>query len=202
MKEDKRIAKTKNKLTRALSILSQKKSPETITVSELCKAAGVNRATFYKYYTVPADVGRESFDRHTEALLRKMRENPGETLYATMLYCCREYRQNYLLTKQVFPGFSLSADAVQDMYMKLQSPENFSSPEVMFFIAGGAAAVIKRWLSDTPDTPAEEIAEKLTKMIGTVMNPQGPVRRTSSGSSPRSVPAGTAAGRSGASRST
>ena len=169
LKEDKRIAKTKNKLTRALSILSQNKSPERITVSELCKAAGVNRTTFYKYYTVPADVGRESFERHTSELMRKIRETPGETLYATMLYCCRTYQENYLLTKQIFPGFSLTVDAIQDFYMKLQDPQYFHSLEMMYFIAGGAAAVVNHWLTETPDVSAEEIAKKISSMISAVM---------------------------------
>ena len=169
--EDKRITKTRNKLTRALSILSQKKSPETITVSELCKAAGVNRTTFYKYYTVPSDVGKESFERHVAELMHTIRETPGETLYATMLFCCRKYRENYLLTRQVFPGFNLTLDSIQDFYMQLQDPQFFSSLEMMYFIAGGTAAVVNHWLTETTDVPAEDVASKISAMISAVMRP-------------------------------
>ena len=46
---DLRIAKTKSRLTAALSVLAAQKPIDKITVSELCKEATVNRTTFYKY---------------------------------------------------------------------------------------------------------------------------------------------------------
>lgn len=47
---DKRIIKTKKKLTNTLLILLKEKSINNITVLELCKEAKINRTTFYKYY--------------------------------------------------------------------------------------------------------------------------------------------------------
>ena len=47
---DKRIVKTKKKLTSTLLALLEQKPVRDITVLELCKIANVNRTTFYKYY--------------------------------------------------------------------------------------------------------------------------------------------------------
>ena len=92
---DTRIVKTKTKLMQALSELTQDRSMDEISVSELCKKAGVNRTTFYKYYQVPSDVGRESFERHMEELMEKMHRTSIGGLYDTLIFCCREYQRNY-----------------------------------------------------------------------------------------------------------
>ena len=176
-KEDLRITKTREKLTHALSILAQKKSPEDITVTELCRQAGINRATFYKYYTVPADVGRESFERHIEDLLRQIHAATNEPLRDTMRFCCRRYQENYLLTKQIFPGFTISAESIQAFYVKLQDPGIFPVPERMYFIAGGTAAVVNHWLTETPDIPSDRIADQLTGMIQSMMAEAGPIKK-------------------------
>lgn len=47
---DKRILKTKKKLTNTLLDLLKTKKIKDITVLELCKEANINRTTFYKYY--------------------------------------------------------------------------------------------------------------------------------------------------------
>lgn len=50
-KEDLRVKRTKKALTDAFIKLLSEKSFEEITVNELCDAAGVRRATFYKHFT-------------------------------------------------------------------------------------------------------------------------------------------------------
>lgn len=49
-KVDKRIIKTKNKLTNSLLEIIAIKEIKNITVIELCQKAQINRTTFYKYY--------------------------------------------------------------------------------------------------------------------------------------------------------
>ena len=168
-KTDVRILKTKTRLIRALSELTQDREPEDISVSELCKKAGVNRTTFYKYYQVPADVGKESFERHMRELMEEMHREKESTLYDTLLYCCREYQKNYLITKQVFPGFTVSDETLQNLYLHLQRPYLFKNPDTLYFIAGGSALLVRRWLSEKPEVPPEEIARELASYITAVM---------------------------------
>ena len=50
IKEDARIVKTKRKLLSTFRTLISEKSFEDITVNEICEAANVRRATFYKHF--------------------------------------------------------------------------------------------------------------------------------------------------------
>ncbi|MBR6405625.1 MAG: TetR/AcrR family transcriptional regulator [Lachnospiraceae bacterium] len=166
---DTRIVKTKTKLMQALSELTQDRSMDEISVSELCKKAGVNRTTFYKYYQVPSDVGRESFERHMEELMEKMHRTSIGGLYDTLLFCCREYQRNYLITKQVFPGFSVSAKMIQDLYLSLWQPEQIRDIDKLYYIAGGTAMVIQQWLESETEKKPETVARKLARFIRPIL---------------------------------
>lgn len=55
-KENQRIAITKRLLKESLMRLLYEKDLEKINITELCKDAGVNRATFYRHYAIPRDL--------------------------------------------------------------------------------------------------------------------------------------------------
>lgn len=55
-RENQRIAITKRLLKESLLRLLYEKDLEKINITELCKDAGVNRATFYRHYAIPRDV--------------------------------------------------------------------------------------------------------------------------------------------------
>ena len=56
MQENQRITLTKRLLKEGLLRILKKKNIEKVNVSELCAEAGINRATFYRHYEMPADV--------------------------------------------------------------------------------------------------------------------------------------------------
>jgi AcrR family transcriptional regulator len=77
VKEDLRVKKTKKALYDAFMTLLSEKQFEDITVNELCDAAGVRRATFYKHYSDKFDfltayvrLLRDRIDRMIESRLR------------------------------------------------------------------------------------------------------------------------------------
>lgn len=53
---DIRVAFTRSQLAAAMVELLTEKSPEAISVSELCKLAEISRPTFYQYFKSPDDV--------------------------------------------------------------------------------------------------------------------------------------------------
>lgn len=55
-RENQRIMLSKRLLKEALLRLLARKHLDQITVSELCKEASINRATFYRHYGTPRDV--------------------------------------------------------------------------------------------------------------------------------------------------
>ncbi|WP_336773317.1 TetR/AcrR family transcriptional regulator [Paenibacillus sp. MMO-58] len=68
---DLRIIKTKRALHEALLALLKNQTLESISVSVLCREAGVNRGTFYLHYN---DVGA-LFDEHLNNLLKDLEES-------------------------------------------------------------------------------------------------------------------------------
>ena len=70
VKEDLRVKRTKKALAEAFVSLLNKKPLDEITINELCDAADVRRATFYKHYNDKFDfiaaftaALRDEFDR-------------------------------------------------------------------------------------------------------------------------------------------
>ncbi len=59
MKNDVRVTMTKSLLRKGLYRCLSEKPISRITVTDLCKEAGVNRATFYNHYESPAMIIRE-----------------------------------------------------------------------------------------------------------------------------------------------
>lgn len=55
-RENQRIAITKRLLKESLMRLLREKDLGKINITELCKDAGINRATFYRHYALPRDV--------------------------------------------------------------------------------------------------------------------------------------------------
>lgn len=56
MKENQRVMLTKRLLKESLLSLLKEKRIEKISISELCKEAGINRSTFYKHYDTQYDL--------------------------------------------------------------------------------------------------------------------------------------------------
>lgn len=70
---DPRVAKTKGKVRDGLLQLLEHDRLEDITVSDLCRAAGVNRSTFYVYYDTVSSVFEEQVDIILAEMAREMR---------------------------------------------------------------------------------------------------------------------------------
>ncbi len=67
-KENQRIALTKKLLQEGLLRLLEVKSLENISVTELCRESGINRATFYNHYSSPQELLNDLEKRLTEQL--------------------------------------------------------------------------------------------------------------------------------------
>jgi AcrR family transcriptional regulator len=67
-KENQRIILTKRLLQEGLLRLLETKDLEKISVTELCRESGINRATFYNHYCSPQDLLTDLEDQITEEL--------------------------------------------------------------------------------------------------------------------------------------
>lgn len=73
-KTDLRIIKTKNALHHALLDLLDEKMLEEISITEICRAAKINRGTFYQHYSQIEDLFEEYFKEITGDLARAYQE--------------------------------------------------------------------------------------------------------------------------------
>lgn len=74
MKTDLRVSKTKEALREALLLLLKQKSLDSISVTELCQMAKVNRGTFYAHYGQVENLFEEYFKTIMEDLADSYQE--------------------------------------------------------------------------------------------------------------------------------
>src|SRR5258707_15771051 len=66
---DRRVARTRATLQRALNALTLKKGYEAITIEDICEAANVGRSTLYAHYTGKDDLNRSGLEHLRQQLL-------------------------------------------------------------------------------------------------------------------------------------
>ena len=83
--ENQRVVITKRMLKESLLRILKEKDLDTINVAELCREAGVNRATFYRHYAIPRDVLMEMQQDLFRELRRQVKlPQSKEEIHATI----------------------------------------------------------------------------------------------------------------------
>ena len=150
-------------LHQALLLLLQKKPLDKISVSELCKKAGVNRTTFYNHYTAPSDILYELVQQFAaEFPLSDISTAPD---ILTRILTAMENNLNLSRTlSQAFPGTFLSDTILALPQIDALLSKKLSSFErprdkaaVQAFISAGSSRLISDWLlCDDRCSPQEE----------------------------------------------
>lgn len=173
----------------ALISLLKKKPFEYITVSEICKAAGVNRSTFYLHYETIGDLLNETaryllddflaqFTTDTKSVVLKLKDRNLDEL----IFVCDKYLNPYLTyikdNKEVFNialahyktlGFE---DVYKRMFESIFYPilDRFEYPPnvrqyVMMYYLNGINAIVLEWLRNGCDRSIKEISEIISVCI-------------------------------------
>lgn len=182
-KEDLRVRKTKKALFTAFVELLNQKTIDEITVNELCEAAGIRRATFYKHYTDKYDFLtaytcnlRDNFDH----VLRKAGK-PTLTKDYYVAYAKRivafiienEVAIDNIYKSNLFPTvmFTIVEQNYKDTCERLNASvasgmKLSASVEVTASMcAGGVATTIYHWLSSGKKMSADELAEEIGLVV-------------------------------------
>lgn len=176
-KDNQRTRLTKRLLRESLLDLLQEKSPDHITVKELCEAAELNRSTFYAYYTdvfaLYEEMGNELVDGligyiqdiervkgigfSTEPMLQYIRDN--QEMFHLLVYCDHYTEGNQAVHMRI---------ARQFFAMPLQTDPNLSREEqeyVLRYMYMGGTGVIHRWVQNGCDLPSAKVAALLDNLI-------------------------------------
>ena len=188
-KSESKYFNTAIKMDLALISLLKKKAFDYITVSEICKEAGVNRSTFYLHYETIGDLLAETtryllddflayFSKDTKAIAL----NLMDCELSDLIFICDKYLSPYLSYvkdhKEIFAtallhnqilGFD---DAYQRMFDNIFNPilERFHyTPShrqyVMMYYLNGINAIILEWLRNGCDKSIHEISEIISTCI-------------------------------------
>lgn len=176
-RENQRVQLTKRLLKEALLKLLQEKPLDQISVSELCRVADINRATFYNHYAIPRDVLRE-MEQEIAAELRKLApaEQTAETARKYMEDICA-----YLYDRRILMRILLESQTDEDILEIVSetnrrywsrfgghSEHNLDEAGVALmvtFYSSGAYYMIRRWLLEGVDKTPREVAELVVRLV-------------------------------------
>ena len=180
-KENQRVIITKKLLKESLLNILRKKNISEITVTELCKASGINRATFYRHYNVPGDVLLEIEQELSQNIVFETVPQTADDFENYILMVCEYIYTNkefvsILMKNKTYENFT---QLIKDFYkgiikyknqakgLKNMDEENLKL--LSAFLAGGGYYLFKTWIIDgvnkTPDEMAKLIMILINKMI-------------------------------------
>lgn len=178
MKENQRVVISKRMIREGLLRLLAYKQLEEINITELCKEAGINRSTFYSYYSQPRDVLLEIGDTLIQETQR-LSPNPKnlheakEAIERTLTYVSdRSDLMKILIQNQSDDFFShvlnrfykIFADMKGDIRSVSDLDED-STKLLTTYCIGGAFFLLRQWLIEGIDKTPKEIADLLYRFI-------------------------------------
>ena len=186
VKEDARVAKTKEKLFSAFRELLAEKRFEDITIQEICAHADVRRATFYKHFDDKyAFLGAmtKSIIKRFDAWMSRSRLK-GYPIEYHIEYQRRLVR--FLVENEEIVELVLKSDMMPNMINiivhenykvlierlqhSVENGERLIAPisSVATMLAGGIGTIIVAWLEHGMKTPKEILISEIEKMVHAV----------------------------------
>ena len=161
-KNNKRRKASREKIESIFYELIQTRELNQITVSDICKRAGLNRTTFYVNYAdvyALADTVRLSLENAMDEMYREDRERGVNSNDYLRLF--RHIAENQMLYKTYFKlGYDQEQKIVR--YDTQLAKEHFDNRLVEYhceFFKGGLNAIIKMWLAGGCRETPEELYE-------------------------------------------
>jgi AcrR family transcriptional regulator len=166
---DRRIVNTKRKLGDALLKLIQEKHISQVTVQTLCDEAGVNRGTFYKYYSSPYDVilsiENEIYNSFKTMVSRSpLPSNPNVFIYS----CLKLMKRNETACKALLIAneyrlisrlFELVHESCLEYWRQEFNVEDQETLDQLYtFVSFGVMGIIKKWAVNSYDKNPSELS--------------------------------------------
>jgi len=172
--ENQRVAVTKRLLRESLLKLLRSKEIDKINVAELCREAGINRATFYRHYAIPRDVLVE-----TERLFYEEMKNqvtPPETeadVHGALLTLCRYVHSHREIIALLIRNNSdadfmrLCREIALEIWAESARGREITEAEKQdrelqaVYHSGGSYFLLRYWALGNIESPPEEMAKAL-----------------------------------------
>ena len=188
-KNESKYFSTAEKMDSALMEILKTKSFEYITVSEICKKAGVNRSTFYLHYENTRDLLEETIRNMTDDFISYFVPdgkispiNFEESQKDKLVFISEEYlipyllyfRENRKIFLTVFENGKLFGfeETYEKLFNNIFNPilDVFKFPEserkyVMAFYLNGINSIIMEWIKEDCVKPEKEVVKIINDCI-------------------------------------
>ena len=179
-KEDRRVRRTKKKMTQAMTELLQKKQVNEITVKELTDLADMNRGTFYMYYRDIFDMLEKIEDELFQKLdvIAQTHEHgdPTQQVKPILLDLFRFIEENQEMCRVLLsPNGDMNFlhrlyEAIRERGLEIWKDQMGSLGEKEFdyrysFVIFGCAGMIRAWVNRSCQETDMQMAELADRMI-------------------------------------
>lgn len=176
-KENQRVKLTKRLLKDALISLLKEKDFEKINISELCRAAGINRATFYKHYTTPHDIVLDMENDIMSTIQKPMGSLTTESMQQYLENTCICLHENAEVLKLLVKcnndaDFNLLLDdfyeSLWDLRHSISAMKDIDADSVRLassFIASGMYCLLRQWILEEINKTPKEVASLIFGLI-------------------------------------
>lgn len=180
---DARVRYTKMVIHQEMFRLLEKQPLEKITVKQICDGAGINRATFYKYYENPYNLYEKLENELLEQLSDALNSNNAIEFLDVFRVVLQEIRDKYPSYRIFFTnhGHERFTQTVFDMCYgeNMRTVRHYFKDAgdcrqewVYYFIAEGCNGIFKKWLENGRKESVEEIVEFVRILVNGI-NHQG-----------------------------
>ena len=178
-KVDKRVEATKEKLKNTLIELVKDERLEDISISELCKTAGINRNTFYSHYSSVEELLEELEDEFLAQLLKQLENDMTHEFSSSiedflvnllsiikndMAKCSLFFSENG--DKEFLKRIVLTVlPSATEIWSGMFQMDAETAKLIYSFIAGGSIRIIENWVVSGCRTDISVIAKFLNNVI-------------------------------------
>lgn len=170
---DIRSEKARQKIQKCFLEQMKKKPVSKISVTEICKMANINRATFYKHYLDIPDL-QQSMEQEIlkdfKAFLQSRAFSDNGTyreMLIELLTYARKFGGNFYVLCSPNAGSDMAARTFQllntlafpILQQKLPDTEKQKAKMLYQYISHGCGSVLSGWLSSRSEMSVEEIAD-------------------------------------------
>lgn len=174
---DRRVRYTKMVLRESMLDLLKNKSLNQISITELCKAADVNRNTFYKHYNTTYEIIREMEDEIFNALMDSIKnmDNVNDIILASCRTLERDKKMSVIIFSETDSSSLLSKalSSFRKTDLTLQNNGDAAIQQsllekVYLFGEQGTIALMKDWVLGGFKETAESIAAIISYLIQSI----------------------------------
>lgn len=176
--ENQRVRLTKLLLREAILRILQKKTIDQIGVTEICKEAGINRATFYRHYQVPGDILREMEHEIVQEIasfswgIGTLSE--AEEYIVKLCTYVKEHSDIFKILIQNYSGKDFER-VINEFYYKMLSFQSEvtgyedidedSIKLIVAYLAGGGLQMFRLWILDDIQKTPKEITNMIISLV-------------------------------------